>query len=198
MLLARCGLLLSRAFCEHGQVRCYKNKAKACKLVMSTSHPLFSFSNSSEALSRAQYKTFRMIYTTSHNNFSSTNEIPTIGKDIVDYTEFERFRKDKSALLIDVRNPEELLNNGEIPNAINIPLPDIPNYFFGENSSFEEKFDMPLPKEADPIIVFCKIGKRSEMARQLLTKGSGKSCYTNVANYLGSFDEWSEKNVSGK
>ena len=120
-----------------------------------------------------------------------------IGKETIDYSEFEKLREDKSALIIDVRNPDELLKNGKIPNAINIPLSLVPSYFLGEKvEEFEEEFGLPLPTQTDPIIVFCKAGIRGEMARKLLLTGSGKNVYTNVACYQGSFDEWSEKNSS--
>ena len=127
---------------------------------------------------------------------NANNKKLIIGKETVEYTEFEQFRRDESALIIDVRNPDELLNNGEIPNAINIPLSHISSYFFGENSDlFEEHFGIPLPSSKDPIIVSCKAGVRAEMARKLLSTGSGKTVYTNVARYGGSYDEWSEKNM---
>ena len=127
---------------------------------------------------------------------SANNKRLIIGKETVEYTEFEQFRRDESALIIDVRNPDELLNNGEIPNAINIPLSQISSYFFGENSDlFQEHFGKPLPSSKDPIIVSCKAGVRAEMARKLLSAGSGKTVYTNVARYGGSYDEWSEKNM---
>ena len=140
---------------------------------------------------------FRLINTTAERYFpDNCNEKSTkIGKEIIDYSEFEKFRESKGALIIDVRNPDELLNNGEIPNAINIPLAHIPSYFFGEDSDgFEEQLGVPLPKRDDPIIVFCKAGIRSEMARKLLTTGLGNNVFNNVASYAGSFDEWSEKN----
>ena len=127
---------------------------------------------------------------------NANNKRLIIGKETVEYAEFEQFRRDGSALIIDVRNPDELLNNGEIPNAINIPLSHISSYFFGENSDlFQEHFDKPLPSSKDPIIVSCKAGVRAEMARKLLSTGSGKTVYTNVARYGGSFDEWSEKKM---
>ena len=120
-----------------------------------------------------------------------------IGKETIDYSEFEKLREDKSALIIDVRNPDELLKNGKIPNAINIPLSLVQSYFLGEKvEEFEEEFGLPLPTQTDPIIVFCKAGIRGEMARKLLLTGSGKNVYTNVACYQGSFDEWSEKKSS--
>ena len=96
-------------------------------------------------------------------------------------------------MIIDVRNPDELKTSGEIPNTINIPLPHIPAHFSGECASeFENDFGVPMPAADDPIIVFCKAGIRAETARQLLISGSVGTVYNNVANYSGSFDEWSQ------
>ena len=199
MLPARCGLLLKRASCCPSQLKSCQNAAKIHSLIVSSSSGhLPSLINNSKAKNIEKPMIFRMLNTTLPDHFSnkSSDEMTLIGKDEVDYIEFEKFRNNDDALLIDVRNPEELLANGAIPKAINIPLPDIPKYFFGEDSSFEERFDMPLPKKTDPIIVFCKIGKRSETARQLLSSGSGTTSFSNVANYKGSFDDWIEKNSS--
>ena len=199
MLPARFGALLKRASCCPSQIKSYQNAAKIHTLIASScTGRLPLFINNSKALKIEKPILSRMLNTTlpDYSNNTSSDGTALIGKDEVEYVEFEKFRNNDGALLIDVRNPEELLANGAIPKAINIPLPDIPKYFFGEDSSFEERFDMPLPKKTDPIIVFCKIGKRSETARQLLSTGSGNISYTNVANYKGSFDDWTEKNGS--
>ena len=116
-----------------------------------------------------------------------------IGKNTINYNEFENYRMKGIALIIDVRSPEELKKNGEIPNTINIPIALLTAYFHGEYvNDFENEFGVPLPGADDPIIVFCKMGVRSEMARKLLTSApSGGTIYKNVATYEGSFDEWS-------
>ena len=53
---------------------------------------------------------------------NSNNKKIIIGKETIEYTEFEQLRKEKRALIVDVRNPDELSSYGEIPNSINIPL----------------------------------------------------------------------------
>ena len=193
MSLARPDLLLRRAVSGFVRIQSYKGSAKTHSNVMFSSvHPL-AFSNiNSTGLNIPRSLNLRFI-----SSSSPYLKRAIIGKDEVDYTEFEKFRNDKNALLIDVRNPEELVNAGEIPNTINIPLPNIRSFLLGEDTDkFEENFGVPLPKQGDPIIVFCKIGKRSETARQLLTTGLGKSSYNNVANYKGSFDDWNAKNAA--
>ena len=117
-----------------------------------------------------------------------------IGKNTINYNEFENYRMKGSALIIDVRSPEELKKNGEIPNTINIPIGLITSYFHGEYvNDFENDYGVPIPGADEPIIVFCKMGIRSEMARKLLTSApSGGTIYKNVASYEGSYDEWSQ------
>lgn len=126
---------------------------------------------------------------------NSANLKSKIGKDEIDYNEFEHYRLKSKAIIIDVRSPEELTKNGMIPNTINIPMPQIADYFHGEETSrFEDEFGLSFPTTEDPIIVFCKMGVRSEMARKILVSGTVPSSgriYKNVANYRGSFDEWS-------
>ena len=43
----------------------------------------------------------------------------------LNYQEFVEVLKNKSAVVVDVRNPEELRDCGEIPGTINIPLGDL-------------------------------------------------------------------------
>ena len=126
---------------------------------------------------------------------NSANLKSKIGKNEIDYNEFEHYRLKSNAIIIDVRSPEELTKNGMVPNTINIPISQIADYFHGEETSrFEDEFGLSFPTAEDPIIVFCKMGVRSEMARKILVSGTVPSSgriYKNVASYPGSFDEWS-------
>ena len=201
MLLARYELLLRRASFGLSGLDSFTN-IHCCAVIKSFSCPKHHLFNINvKPLKATKSLNVRLINTSTARYFpdNSNEKSIKIGKEIIDYNEFEKFRNSKGALIIDVRNPEELLNNGHIPNAINIPLSHIPSYFFGEDSDgFEEHLGVPLPKQAYPIIVFCKAGIRSEMARKLLTTGIGNSAFNNVASYAGSFDEWSENNPKYK
>ncbi len=76
--------------------------------------------------------------------------------------------------LIDVRRPSEF-NNGHIENAINFDYYDV---------SFNENFD-DLDK-SDPIILYCKSGRRSsKSAIKLVKKG-----FKHVYNLEGGFENW--------
>ena len=117
--------------------------------------------------------------------------------DTIGYTEFEQLRKDRNVLIIDGRNHEEVATYGEIPNTINIHLPQIFNIFFGKGSDeFEEQYSVHFLKLSDPVIVFFKVGHRAEKVRKLLTTGSEQKFYNCAASYKGSFDEWSETNLT--
>lgn len=58
--------------------------------------------------------------------------------------------------LVDVREPYELETEGFVPNAINIPLGEVP-------TRVEEFKEM-----SRPIVVFCRSGNRSGQAAQYL------------------------------
>jgi phage shock protein E len=81
-------------------------------------------------------------------------------------------KKNNEFLLIDVRTGEEY-KNGHIPTAINIPYTEI-----------EERIKN-TPKNK-LIIVYCRTGRRSEIARKKLLELG----YTNVINFggIGSWD----------
>ncbi|EDO34074.1 predicted protein, partial [Nematostella vectensis] len=67
--------------------------------------------------------------------------------------------------LFDVRDPEELLETGQIPGAVNIPLSDITSAFSLPPNIFEQIYDVPMPSKTDNNIVFhCRTGRRSQQA----------------------------------
>lgn len=70
----------------------------------------------------------------------------------------------QNALLVDVRTPAEF-SSGSVKGAINIPLNSIQNHL----SKFKNKTN---------IIVFCKSGGRSSMAKTILEQNG----ITNVTN----------------
>lgn len=80
---------------------------------------------------------------------------------------------EKGALLIDVRNPDELTNSGALPQAENIPLDELR----------ERLTELPTDKE---IIVSCQSGQRSYLAERIL-KNNGFS----VKNLDGAYQLYS-------
>lgn len=76
---------------------------------------------------------------------------------------------EQGAFFLDVRNPDELKNNGALPDAKNIPLDEL-----------RERFtELPTDKE---IIVSCQSGQRSYLAERLLKNNGFK-----VKNLDGAF-----------
>ena len=121
----------------------------------------------------------------------SLSSISTSFPPEVNYDEFEKHRKDRSALIIDVRESKELQSVGSIPGTQNIPLSILKMAFDLKEETFEEMYDMKVPGKDDAIITFCMAGIRSEIARKILMEEHG---YENVANYRGSWMDWNGKN----
>lgn len=80
---------------------------------------------------------------------------------------------ENGALLLDVRNPDELKNNGALPQAKNVPLDEL-------RARLDE-----IPKEQE-IIVSCQSGQRSYLAERIL-KNNGFT----VKNLDGAFQLYS-------
>jgi rhodanese-related sulfurtransferase len=103
----------------------------------------------------------------------------------VDLPEFENILKTESnAKLVDVRTPEEY-QNGYIANAINI------NWY---DKDFKSQI-LQLDTSAH-IVLYCKGGRRSNQAAQVLFQNN----YKHVTVLSGGFDSWSsaKKPISGK
>ncbi|KAM7360141.1 rhodanese domain-containing protein CG4456-like [Cochliomyia hominivorax] len=117
---------------------------------------------------------------------TNINNIP-----IVSYEEVKQLTKHPEKLLIDVREPNELLETGQIPTSINIPLGQVADELSAkvDKGAFRAKYGRDKPDKNTEIIFHCKIGKRSQNAAEL-ARSLG---YQNTKNYLGSWTEWAEK-----
>ena len=81
----------------------------------------------------------------------------------------EKLILEKKGTLIDVREPYELLNEGSIKNAVNIPLKNI-----------ENKIKI-INKMEKPLLIFCKSGNRSKKAINILHEYGIKDLYNAVS-----------------
>lgn len=113
---------------------------------------------------------------------------------IYNYQEIHDLTIDPSPnrIIIDVREPAELLQTGRIPTAKSVPISSAPDAFFLDKEDFETKFGFPRPGEQDEVIFYCKAGVRSRQAALL----AGQAVPTfggKIANYNGSWLDW-EKN----
>lgn len=83
--------------------------------------------------------------------------------------ELKEMLGNKDIQLIDVREPEELLDLGRIPSSINIPLGTVADALQMSPEDFEIQYGEPKPKLDDSNIVFhCRSGKRSITAMNIV------------------------------
>ncbi|MHC1717546.1 MAG: rhodanese-like domain-containing protein [Acidaminococcaceae bacterium] len=85
----------------------------------------------------------------------------------------ERLDKGEKLIIVDVRTKEEY-DTGHIPQSLLIPYDEI-----------EAKAASLLPDKNAAIIVYCRSGRRSEIAAKSLVKLG----YTNVAD-MGAISDW--------
>ena len=109
---------------------------------------------------------FVSLYKTQSNNKNIANKenVMETRLSINDYVDM--YNSDKNAILLDVRTREEVLD-GKIPNSQNIPLNEL------ENAQFDKTAN---------IYVYCRSGKRSEVATNLL-KSKGYNAI-NIGGYM--------------
>lgn len=91
-----------------------------------------------------------------------------------------------NALIIDVREPSETAL-GVIPTARLVPVGQMASALALDPAAFLQKFKFEMPLKDSPIIFYCRSGARA-----------GRACddavlagFTNVANYKGSWNDWS-------
>lgn len=88
-----------------------------------------------------------------------------------------RLVEQEGALLLDVRSPEEFAE-GHLPGAHNIPHTEI-------DTRLPEIATLVGPEKSRPIVVYCRSGRRSGIAKEaLLTHG-----YRQITN-LGGISDW--------
>ena len=104
----------------------------------------------------------------------------------IDYDELDKKLNANEITLIDVRQPQELITSGRIPNAKNIGLINLGGTMLLPPEEFEDQLGFKKPDLDAPIAVMCVAGVRS-LTAQCALKGIG---YTNVRNYQGSFEDW--------
>ncbi|XP_069103693.1 thiosulfate:glutathione sulfurtransferase-like [Argopecten irradians] len=92
--------------------------------------------------------------------------------------------------LIDVREPKELVQQGEFPTALNIPLSCLKESLLLNDEHFSEMFKTPKPRPHDEHLVFVGFGPiKSNTALEIAHKMGFKK----ARQYAGGFKEWMEK-----
>ncbi|KAH8337323.1 hypothetical protein KR059_006969 [Drosophila kikkawai] len=108
---------------------------------------------------------------------------------IVDYDVVKKLPSEPQKLLIDVREPEELKETGQIPSSINIPLGVVSQELAATAQDFKSKYGREKPQPDTEIIFHCKIGKRSLKAAE----SAAALGFRNVKNYEGSWLDWAKR-----
>ncbi|KRT86788.1 hypothetical protein AMK59_1707 [Oryctes borbonicus] len=106
---------------------------------------------------------------------------------VVSLEELRAAIQDPSILIIDVRQPSELIETGVIPNSINIPLNILEATLRSLSpEAFLQQYQREKP-DFDTIIIFtCRSGNRSGQAQNIaLNLG-----YIYAKNYAGGWLEW--------
>ncbi|XP_078610057.1 uncharacterized protein LOC144881160 isoform X2 [Branchiostoma floridae x Branchiostoma japonicum] len=105
------------------------------------------------------------------------------------YEELKARLGEGTVRLFDVREPIELVEDGEIPGAVNIPLGDVEEAFQLPPSEFRQKYSCEKPgKDDDDVVTSCLAGVRSFDALETLRRLG----FHKVKHYPGGFLEWSE------
>nr|AQY54359.1 heat shock protein 67b.1 [Musca domestica] len=151
----------------------------------------FSTSTSGQQLTSGGEESSAMGLTSSTDNSHKDTAKMSGNIKIVDYDFVKNLPNlHPEILLIDVREPQELQETGQIPTSINIPLATV-KQVLGEQTSaeeFKQKFSREKPSLDSPIVFYCRSGRRSQMAAETAVALG----YTNIMNYKGSWLDWAK------
>ena len=76
---------------------------------------------------------------------------------VVSFQELTALLSKGTAVLVDVRNPNELKEDGKIPGSHNVALPELTEAFQMSSAEFKEKYGFNLPsKETENLILSCR------------------------------------------
>lgn len=133
-----------------------------------------------------------LLFHTSAIKTSSEEMAKTLPK--YTYEQFKNALKRPEAVVIDVREREELKETGEIPGTINIPVGTIETAFLKTtDEKFKTAYGREKPGKETEIVLSCKAGGRSELVQNVLL-GMG---FKKVYNYAGGWLDY-EKHLKSK
>ncbi|KAI9264424.1 Rhodanese-like domain-containing protein [Sporodiniella umbellata] len=96
--------------------------------------------------------------------------------------------KNKNCVLLDVREYSEV-EKGYIPTAKNVPLTQFGRAWKLSNEDFKETYGFDKPSHDVKMIPYCLKGVRSALAAEHLSSIG----FTNIENYVGSYDDYLKK-----
>ncbi|XP_037561463.2 rhodanese domain-containing protein CG4456 [Dermacentor silvarum] len=93
----------------------------------------------------------------------------------------------KKGSVIDVREPQELIDDGRVEGFINIPLNDVQSAFVMHPEEFKIHYNVNKPDPKKDVIFSCRSGRRAVMAAEKLQE---LDTYHKIKVYPGSFQDW--------
>lgn len=89
--------------------------------------------------------------------------------------------------VIDVREPQELIDDGRVKGFINIPLKDVKVAFVMNPKDFKQRYHVEKPDQTKDVIFSCRSGRRALIAAEKLEE---LDTYHKIKVYTGSFQDW--------
>ncbi|KAI3533769.1 rhodanese-like domain-containing protein [Colletotrichum filicis] len=118
------------------------------------------------------------------------HQISANGSKIWDFEQMAELAKDPgNVVIVDAREPHELVETGRIPTALNIPVATAPESFLIADEDFEDRYGYPRPSKDTELVFYCKAGVRSR-ALATLARDAG---WSKVGEYPGSWLDWTKK-----
>ncbi|NP_001186943.1 thiosulfate sulfurtransferase/rhodanese-like domain-containing protein 3 [Danio rerio] len=120
-------------------------------------------------------------------NFSSSSQ-PSVD---VSYEQLKKLLVSGSSVVIDVREPWELREYGNIQGSINVPLGQVNGALQLTPDEFKEKYGGDMPSKSQNIVFSCLAGVRSKHALEAAVSLG----YTKVQHFPGGWQEWAEREL---
>lgn len=106
----------------------------------------------------------------------------------VNYEQMKQLLASRKAVVIDVREPWELREYGNIPGSINVPLGQVNTALQLGPEEFKEKYGGEMPQQTDNVVFSCLAGIRSKKALDEATSLG----YKDAQHYPGGWQDWME------
>jgi len=109
---------------------------------------------------------------------------------VIEAEEILEGAKDGSVVVVDVRQPEELVETGAIPGSRNIPLGDFERAFSLSPEEFRSAYGFPKPSPSS-LAISCRSGVRATTAWEAIVQHG----YCQARVYKGSMLDWQAKEL---
>jgi len=110
--------------------------------------------------------------------------------EVIEAEEILEGTKDGSVVVVDVREPEELVETGAIPGSHNIPLGDFERAFSLSPEEFRSTYGFPKPSPSS-LAISCRSGVRATTAWEEVVQHG----YCDARVYKGSMLDWQAKEL---